>query len=225
MPAGVELKAPEYYEGTRPDLRARIPSHAERVLDVGCGRGGLGAALKSDHPQVRVHGIEYLPEAAAVAAERLDDTLVADLDVLEVLPDDWESFDAITCGDVLEHLRDPARLLRVLSRSLAPGGVIVASIPNIKHWSVVAPLLVDDRFTYQDNGLLDRTHVHFFTLEEIDAMLTSCELVVQSLAAITMPLPQNLSPLLDAVVALGGERGETEARLGAYQYLIVASPA
>lgn len=225
MPAGVELKADAYYEESRPELRDRIPADARIVLDVGCGRGALGAALKSDRPDARVYGLEYVAEAAGVAAERLDDVVAADLDVLESLPAHWGPFDAVICGDVLEHLRDPARVLHLLRGALAPGGVIVASIPNVKHWSVVYPLLVQDRFTYQDAGLLDRTHVHFFTLGEIDTMFTDCALTVQSVTSVVLEMPLEIVTLLTAAVALGAERAETAARLNAYQYLVVASAA
>jgi 2-polyprenyl-3-methyl-5-hydroxy-6-metoxy-1,4-benzoquinol methylase len=214
-----------YYDWPRPELRERVPTGARLVLDVGCGRGALGAALKEERPGARVFGIVYVAEAAEVAAARLDDVIVADLDALEALPDHWEPFDAIVCGDVLEHLRDPAHALGLLRDALAPEGVLVASIPNIKHWSVLYPLLVKDRFTYEDAGLLDRTHVHFFTLEEIDAMFAACRLVVQSLGGVSQPMPPALAPLLDAAVALGADRAETEARLGAYQYLLVARAA
>jgi 2-polyprenyl-3-methyl-5-hydroxy-6-metoxy-1,4-benzoquinol methylase len=211
-----------YYEWPRPELRERVPFDAKLVLDVGCGRGALGSALKEERPGIRVYGIEYVPDAAEIAASRLDDVIVADLDAVDALPDRWEPFDAIVCGDVLEHLRDPAHALQLLRDALAPDGVLVASIPNIKHWSVVYPLLVKDRFTYQDAGLLDRTHVHFFTLEEIDAMSTACGLEVASLGTVSQPMPPGLGPLLDAAVALGADRPETEARLGAYQYLLVS---
>jgi O-antigen biosynthesis protein len=214
-----------YYEWTRPELRALVPADARLVLDVGCGRGGLGAALKADHPELRVYGIEYVPEVAAVAAGRLDDVIAADLDVLESLPAHWEPFDAVICGDVLEHLRDPARVMSILREGLAQDAILIASIPNIKHWSVVHPLLVQDRFTYEDCGLLDRTHVHFFTLEEIDAMFTACGFAVQYLTNVCHPMPPALAPLLDAAVALGAERAETEARLNAYQYVLVARAA
>lgn len=214
-----------YYEWSRPELRALVPAGANLVLDVGCGHGALGAALKSERPELRVHGIEYVAEVAAIAGERLDEVIAADLDALESLPADWAPFDAVICGDVLEHLRDPARVLNVLRESLAPAGVLIASIPNIKHWSVVYPLLVQDLFTYEESGLLDRTHVHFFTLQEIDAMFTASRFAVQSLAAVTQPMPPTLLPLLEAAVALGAERAETEARLSAYQYVLVARAA
>ena len=121
-----------YYEWSRPELRALVPADAKLVLDVGCGHGALGAALKADRPELRVHGIEYVPTVAAVAGERLDDVIAADLDGLETLPSHWEPFDAVICGDVLEHLRDPAGSWRCCADSLAPDGALIASIPNIK---------------------------------------------------------------------------------------------
>lgn len=216
--------ADEYFEFTRPELRALVPQTARRVLDVGCGAGALGAALKAERPGLEVVGLEGFPEAAARARERLDEVVCLDLDGLDALPDDFGVFDAMVFGDVLEHLRDPARLLRTLRGALAPDGVIVCSIPNVKHWTVLMPLLVHDRWEYQDAGLLDRTHVHFFTLEEINLMLTECgfsgrHVGVNDLA----PLPPELTPLVDVAAAFGADRTETAARLGAYQYLVVAA--
>jgi SAM-dependent methyltransferase len=212
-----------YFEHTRPELRALVPAQARRVLDVGCGAGGLGAALKAERDHCEVIGLEGFPEAAATARERLDDAWCLDLDALEALPEDAGVFDAMIFGDVLEHLRDPARLLRALLPSLAADGVLVCSIPNVKHWTVLFPLLVKDRWTYEDAGLLDRTHVHFFTLEEIGVMLEELGLEgihvgVNDLA----PLPPQLEPLVDLAAKYGAERDETRARLGAYQYLVVA---
>ena len=228
-PAAAGLRTAEgdasYFEHTRPELRVLVPAGARRVLDVGCGGGALGAALRAER-DVEVLGIEGFPDAAARAAERLDGAICADLDALEELPWEHGAFDAMIFGDVLEHLRDPARLLRVLRPYLAEGGVLVVSIPNVKHWSVLFPLLVDDRWTYEDAGLLDRTHVHFFTLAEIDAMLTACGYTPLHVGVNDhLPLPPQMAPLVDAAVALGAEREETRARLGAYQYLVVAGLA
>jgi hypothetical protein len=101
----------------------------------------------------------------------------------------------------------------------------VCSIPNLKHWSVVHPLLVEDRFTYEDRGLLDRTHVHFFTLHEIGEMMDATGFHVESLGAVNKPMPPELRPLLLAAVDLGAEPAETEGRLNAFQYLLTASVA
>lgn len=213
-----------YFEHTRPELRALVPAGARRVLDVGCGAGALGAALRAERG-IEVFGIEGFPDAARQAGERLDGVLEADLDALEELPWERGSFDAMLFGDVLEHLRDPRRLLGALLPWLADDGAVVCSIPNVKHWSVVYPLLVHDRWRYEDAGLLDRTHVHFFTLEEIGVMLDELGLAAEHVGATAVQTPERIvDALTDLAVAMGAERAETRGRLAAYQYLVVARP-
>jgi 2-polyprenyl-3-methyl-5-hydroxy-6-metoxy-1,4-benzoquinol methylase len=191
------------------------------IVDVGCGQGALGGAIRRERG-AWVLGLELVPEALEVARGRLDRVERVDLDAVEELPVAIGSVDAFLCGDVLEHLRDPERLLGVLRRYLAPGGVVIASIPNVKHWSVLAPLLLEDRFTYTQAGLLDRTHVHLFTLEEISAMLDRVGLEGCHLDAIRFALPPELRPIGELVAHWGGDVAETIARLEAYQYLVVA---
>jgi SAM-dependent methyltransferase len=210
-----------YYAGDRPDLRALVPSTARRILDVGCGAGSVGAALKAQLG-AWVAGVELFPQAAELAAGRLDELIIADLDTVETLPDE---LDVAIFGDVLEHLRDPGRLLEVVRRHLALDGVIICSVPNVKHWSVVAPLLVHDRWAYEDQGLLDRTHIHFFTLHELDQLLTATGFEPSSLSSHNIALPPALDGLVDAAARLGAEPAETRARLSAYQYLVVARRA
>jgi 2-polyprenyl-3-methyl-5-hydroxy-6-metoxy-1,4-benzoquinol methylase len=214
-----------YFEHTRPELRALVPTDARRVLDVGCGGGALGAALKAERAGCEVVGLEGFPAAAARARGRLDDVLCLDLDSLEALPADAGKFDAIVFGDVLEHLLDPMRLLRTLLPALSHDGVLVLSIPNVKHWTVLYPLLVKDRWTYEDAGLLDRTHVHLFTGATAAHMLSELGLDLVHLGVNDLaPLPAEMEPLADLASALGGDRAEAAARLGAYQYLLVARP-
>jgi methionine biosynthesis protein MetW len=213
-----------YFEFDRPELRKLVPSGARRVLDVGCGAGALGAALREERG-IEVMGLELSPDAAARARERLDAVVEADLDRLEDLPFERAGFDAMVFGDILEHLHDPHRLLRTLRPWLADDGALVCSIPNVAHWSVVIPLLTQDRWPYADAGLLDRTHVHFFTLTEADLMLRDCGFAVESAA--TTNLPQPPPPALDHLTrflaALGADE-QTHRRLTAYQYLLVARP-
>jgi methionine biosynthesis protein MetW len=221
----VSPQAAAYFEFDRPELRALVPATARRVLDVGCGAGALGAALREERG-AEVAGLELSPDAAARARERLDAVVEADLDLLEELPFEPASFDAMVFGDVLEHLRDPHRLLRVLRPWLADGGALVCSIPNVGHWSVVLPLLVQDRWPYADAGLLDRTHVHFFTLTEAEAMLGECGFALASAAAthLAQEPPAALGRLTDLLAGLGADVGGTRQRLTAYQYLLVARP-
>jgi SAM-dependent methyltransferase len=212
-----------YFEHTRPELRALVPIDARRILDVGCGGGALGAALKAERPGCEVVGLEGFPEAAARARTRLDDVLCLDLDSLDALPPEAGKFDALVFGDVLEHLRDPVRLLRTLLPALADGGVLVLSIPNVKHWTVLYPLLVKDRWTYEDAGLLDRTHVRFFTGATIAELLSDLGLDLVHLGVNDLaPLPPEMEPLAGLAAVLGADRAEAAGRLGAYQYLLVA---
>ncbi len=214
-----------YFDHVRPELASLVPEHAQRIVDFGCGRGALGAHLK-ERQGAEVIGIELFGDAAAVAAERLDAVVRADLDTVEELPIDEGSVDVAIFGDVLEHLRDPHRLLRVARRYLKPFGRIVCSIPNVKHFSVVVPLLVADRFEYTDAGLLDRTHVHLFTLEEIDVMLRETGFEAVTLGATNVgPLPERYRALAELAGRLGADPRETAARLEAYQYLVVATPS
>jgi len=215
-----------YFEFDRPELRELVPAAARRVLDVGCGAGALGAALREERG-IEVSGLELSPAAAAQARGRLDAVVEADLDRLEALPFEPGSFDAMVFGDVLEHLRDPHRLLRLLRPWLADDGALVCSIPNVGHWSVVLPLLTQDRWPYADAGLLDRTHVHFFTLAEADLMLRECGFVVESAATTALPQapPAAVDHLARFLAALGSDEGSARRRLTAYQYLLVARPA
>jgi GT2 family glycosyltransferase/2-polyprenyl-3-methyl-5-hydroxy-6-metoxy-1,4-benzoquinol methylase/tetratricopeptide (TPR) repeat protein len=156
-----------YYELARPELVALIPPTARRVLDVGCAAGRLGQALKA-RQEARVCGIEIDPDAAGEAKRHLDQVIVGDLERLEV-PFPEGHFDCIVCGDVLEHLAEPGRFLERARRWLAPDGCLVASIPNVRHHSVIRSLLGGD-WTYEPAGLLDRTHLRFFTRREIEKL-------------------------------------------------------
>jgi 2-polyprenyl-3-methyl-5-hydroxy-6-metoxy-1,4-benzoquinol methylase len=141
------------------------------VLDVGCSTGALGKALSERG--CTVTGVEVDPEAADHARSHLAEVLVADLDDVELgsLPFDRD-FDVIVFADVLEHLKDPVRALRSSASLLRPGGYAVISIPNVAHASVRLALL-DGRFDYQDLGLLDETHIRFFTRQTLRGLLAS----------------------------------------------------
>ncbi|GIG39603.1 class I SAM-dependent methyltransferase [Cellulomonas phragmiteti] len=157
----------------------RLVGPGKRVLDVGCATGYLGEVLK--RRGCEVVGVEIDPAAAAQAAEVLDEVLVADLEQVDLL-DSFErgSFDVVVFGDVLEHLRDPLRLLRTCVGLLRPGGSVVVSVPNVAHGAVRLALL-QGRWTYQDRGLLDRTHVTFFTRVSLLRLMSDAGLAVVDL--------------------------------------------
>lgn len=156
-----------------------------RVLDVGCATGYLGAALKERGSEVA--GVELDPEAAARAAEVLDEVVVADLETVDLLEQFGpESFDTVVFGDVLEHLREPHRLLSRATALLRPGGSVVISIPNVGHADVRLALL-QGHWRYSDRGLLDRTHVQFFTRSSLMELLSMAGLVAVDVRRTTAP--------------------------------------
>src|SRR5262249_30314497 len=129
---------PGYFEFARPELLALVPRSARTVLDIGCGAGRLGEAIKARQPAEGT-GVEMNERAARVAQSRLDRVVVGNVEGEVDFPPG--SFDAVVCGDVLEHLLDPEGLLRRIRKWLRSDGRLVASIPNVRHHSVVASLL------------------------------------------------------------------------------------
>ncbi len=160
-------KEASYYEYPRPEVLERVPTWARRVLDVGCGAGCLGESLKQ-RQTCEVWGIERDERAACRAQQRLDKVLCADV---ETLGEQWadESFDCVVCADVLEHLRDPLSTLRGFSERLTDRGSVVASVPNVRHHSILNAVL-NGNWTYEHAGLLDSDHLRFFTRREIEKL-------------------------------------------------------
>jgi 2-polyprenyl-3-methyl-5-hydroxy-6-metoxy-1,4-benzoquinol methylase len=171
-----------YHTRPRPEMLAFVPAGARRVLDVGCGGGTFAARLR-DERGAEVWGIEISPEAAALAAGRLDRVLVGDaVERLGAVPDGH--FDCIVMNDILEHLVEPERLLRAAARKLAAGGCVVASIPSIRHFPHLVDLVLRGEWRYTDEGLLDRTHLRFFTRRSMLEMFAACGYDVRSIAGI-----------------------------------------
>jgi 2-polyprenyl-3-methyl-5-hydroxy-6-metoxy-1,4-benzoquinol methylase len=158
-----------YRSDPRPDIQALVAPRGLRCLDVGCGEGALGAALK-EAGATYVAGIELDDAAAAVARDRLD--ALVEGSVLEVaLPFEAGEFGLIVFADVLEHLPDPDAALERCLGYLAPAGTVVVSVPNMRFWLVLARLLVD-RWEYADHGVRDRTHLRVFTRRSLARMLS-----------------------------------------------------
>ncbi len=149
-------------EHERVELLGLFPPETARACDVGCGAGAAGRALRRLRPRARVTGIESDPRAAALARERLDRVLEEDAAAaLERLGREGESFDAFLFADVLEHLPDPIAVLALARRIASPGAVLVASVPNVGHLSLVRDLLLG-RFDPLPAGLTDAGHLRWF---------------------------------------------------------------
>jgi 2-polyprenyl-3-methyl-5-hydroxy-6-metoxy-1,4-benzoquinol methylase len=193
-----------------------------RLLDVGAADGLLSRVLSD--AGWRVTGIEADPALADAGRAYCERMVVSDLD--RDLPDFDAPFDAIVYGDVLEHLIDPLRTLQGLNRWLAPRGRVVISVPNVAHLVIRLSLLVG-RFDYFDRGILDRTHLRFFTDRSLRRLLGAAGLVIVRRTATAVPLYQVAPPawhgrLLAAVHAASAAASRALPRLLGYQFVVVA---
>lgn len=160
----------DYSSSIRVEMLELIEEECEKqmnVLEVGCATGGTLIEVKNRFNNANVFGIEINPNSAAIAQQFIDvraGNVEKDIDY----PIDF--FDYIIFGDVIEHLYDPWKVLDNLRKYLKDDGFILISIPNVMHYSLLSHV-VNGNWTYQDYGLLDRTHIRFFTLNELDKML------------------------------------------------------
>lgn len=175
-----------YYQDGKIDLRLEnsswsymvgfVGDSAAVVLDVGCACGDLGLALKKSR-NAEIYGLEYNEGSieVALATGVYEKIVQCDLDLLkEGNFCEWNGkFDYLICGDIFEHLRDPANVLKNLARFLKSNGKLIASIPNVAHMYIKAQLLTD-RFEYTETGLLDETHIHLFTRHSISEFMSTC---------------------------------------------------
>ncbi len=164
------VKPDGYYANIRNEMLPYIPKNPKRVLEIGCGEGLFGEKLKELYG-CEVWGIELFPESAAVAKKNLNKVLVGDVAVaIDKLPNNY--FDCVVCNDVLEHLEDPYSVIERLRANLVKGGVIVSSIPNVRYFHNLYSLIMAKEWEYQDAGILDKTHLRFFTINSIRNMFT-----------------------------------------------------
>jgi SAM-dependent methyltransferase len=194
----------------------------ERVLDLGCGTGWQARLLVGRG--CTVVGVEVDQAATARATAWCERVIACDLDVDDLLALlGGDHFDVVAAGDVLEHLRDPVQVLRSLPRVLRPGGRVVASIPNVAHGSVRLALLTGS-FPYDDAGLLDRTHLRFFTVSSVRDLFASAGYTIEHLDRVEVPLdkgtPYDRSLLPPGIEEAVGAMPEATT----FEFVVVARP-
>jgi 2-polyprenyl-3-methyl-5-hydroxy-6-metoxy-1,4-benzoquinol methylase len=190
----------------RADLAEKVPAGARAVLDVGCSRGTTARLLR-DAGVSRVVGIEPDQGDAAEAARACDRVLALPLE--QVSEDFAEEFDAILFGDVLEHLPDPSDALARVRPWLSPRGVVVASVPNLGHWSIVSELL-EGRFDYIPYSILSGTHIRFFTRATLTDLFEACGYRVESIDVVTFPTSPEGTLRLEKLRRLPGASADLE---------------
>lgn len=159
----MSVKITTYYNYTRKDVVPLLPENYSVVLEIGCGTANFRENLKSD---IEYWGIEPEKNMAMIAREKSYRILVGKYDdVYRKLPDNY--FDLIICNDVIEHMADYDFFLQSVKRKMVKGSYIVASIPNVRYLNNLINLLIKKDWVYTDSGILDRTHLKFFTEKSI----------------------------------------------------------
>jgi 2-polyprenyl-3-methyl-5-hydroxy-6-metoxy-1,4-benzoquinol methylase len=173
----------DYYSQQRSEMLDFVPMGVQRVLEVGCGAGEFAASIRARTPNVVIWGVEPAAEAANIAAGRLDRVICSSFEpnMAELA---GETFDCVVFNDVLEHVPDPEKILRETRPHLTEGGVIVASIPNILYFYEITRILITEDWEYQDYGILDRTHLRFFTRKSIVRLFRTAGYEIQEIRGI-----------------------------------------
>lgn len=201
---------------------AQLVGSGRRVLDIGCAAGDMARILQAQGNTVV--GVEIDPEAADLARAACERVIVADLDTLELDQIGGELFDVILAGDVLEHLKDPTAVLARLRQALAADGYVVATIPNVAHASVRLALL-QGTFPYAELGLLDRTHLRFFTLSTVREMFADAGLAIVDLHHLYKPIEHAEVPFdPERVPAVVMDALQNDQQATIYQFVVVAVP-
>lgn len=177
------FEPPPYHSHVRRDVFDHIPCGGT-ALDIGGGDGATAATLKAEGRVARIGVVDMVPPANPCAIDFAYQGNIEDPALLDQINSDQGPFDTIMCLDILEHFVDPWAVMERLTAMLKPGGVIVASIPNVRHYSVVLPLLLRGRWDYADAEVLDRTHLRFFVRRTAIELMMSTGLTLDRIAKI-----------------------------------------
>ena len=166
-------KSQGYYENPRDEMLDYIPENCKHSVEFGCGTGGFSSLLKTER-NTEAWAVEIHKESAHEAAAKLDRVINADaIRGVEELPDNY--FDCAVFLDVLEHLVDPYELLRRIKTKIRKDGVIICSIPNIRYYRAFKKYVIDGDWEYEDHGIMDKTHLRFFTRKSLIKTFSSLE--------------------------------------------------
>lgn len=222
------MKQTPVHEKHNEPLLRMLPLSAIRLVEVGCSSGALAREYKRQvSPGCDYLGIEIDADYAELAKRHCDRTMVLDIEQ----GDDafWAAQGDRDCwifGDTLEHLRDPWAVLRRIRSVIPVYGNVVVCVPNVQHWTLQAGLSTGD-FRYQDSGLLDRTHLRWFTRQTLFEMFDQCGFAVENAGAVVLQDPRTdafLELIGNLAAKAGADRRIAMEDARAFQFVLLASP-
>lgn len=208
-----ENKPQGYYDNVRKEMLKYLPAEANKILDVGCGNGAFASLVKIKN-NAEVWGIELMIEEGKIAEMVLDKVLIGDCEKhMNDLPDKY--FDVIYFNDLLEHLSDPYSVLENFKSKLSPNGIIISSIPNVRFYRSFAKVVFGKDWKYDEYGIMDKTHLRFFTGKSIKRMYEDLGYKVLTHEGINKT--KSLKPILFNIAVLF-----TQMDIRIHQYATVA---
>lgn len=185
----------EYFTQTRPEMAAFLPPVDGRVLEIGCGAGGFTRSHLSGAAEK--WGIEPFEPVTKSADKIFDRLLIGTFDqVKDQLP--RNHFNLVVCNDVIEHMNDHDAFLEEISSYMRPGGYLVGSVPNVRHITALMKLLVGRDWPYKDDGILDRTHLRFFTERSLNRALRTASFDVEKISGVRSVIAEGVTGLSTA---------------------------
>jgi O-antigen biosynthesis protein len=226
--------SPGYHDNPRLDLVQMFGHAPRRALEVGCAGGATGKAIKAQYPNCYVIGIELNKAAAEFARGHMDQVIIGSFDSIEMAQHNIapESIDTVVLADVLEHMYNPWAALVKLKPYLTPDAQVLASIPNARNLTLIDSL-ANGYWGYEARGLLDITHIRFFTHREMIKLFNETGYQIQVVNGSPDPRLTHLVMPSDAAgpIHLNTEKltiknvGETELmELRTLQFLVRATP-
>ena len=167
----------DYYVQEKRFLYDLIPDGPNVVMDLGCGSGRVGKGLLDSNKAAKVVGVEIFPPAAKEAVKSYETVHVGDLEEFQL--NYKEYFDIVVCGDILEHLKEPWKIVLQIHHWLKANGRLICCVPNIRYWRVLKDLALFGKWEYAMEGILDQTHLRFFTRRSFRKMLTDASFAIE----------------------------------------------
>lgn len=193
-------KKDSYYTASRNDMIRFIDNKPSRILEIGCGEGNFA----TNFVQAEFWGVEPNADMAERAVSRGRKILVGTYEsVARDIPENY--FDLVACNDVIEHMIDPMGFLRDVKNKLRPGGKLIASIPNIRYAPLLYDLVFHGDFDYTESGLMDYTHLHFFTPKSFAKMAMRCGWRVELSEPLSFQPFKPLKNLILRILERGGK--------------------